>query len=48
MKLDRTDQAILAELQRDGRISNRDLAEQGAPERIGVPAARARARAGRA
>ena len=28
MKLDRTDQAILAELQRDGRLSNRDLAEK--------------------
>jgi Lrp/AsnC family leucine-responsive transcriptional regulator len=28
MKLDRTDQAILAELQRDGRLSNRDLAER--------------------
>ena len=26
MKLDRTDQQILAELQRDGRLSNRDLA----------------------
>jgi DNA-binding Lrp family transcriptional regulator len=26
MKIDRTDQAILTELQRDGRISNRDLA----------------------
>jgi Lrp/AsnC family transcriptional regulator, leucine-responsive regulatory protein len=28
MKLDRTDQAILAELQRDGRLSNRDLADK--------------------
>jgi DNA-binding Lrp family transcriptional regulator len=28
MKLDRTDQALLAELQRDGRLSNRDLAER--------------------
>jgi len=28
MKLDRTDQLILAELQRDGRLSNRDLAEK--------------------
>ena len=28
MKLDRTDRALLAELQRDGRISNRDLAER--------------------
>ena len=28
MKLDRTDQAILTELQRDGRISNRDLADR--------------------
>jgi len=28
MKLDRIDQAILAELQRDGRLSNRELAEQ--------------------
>lgn len=28
MKLDRTDQAILTELQRDGRLSNRDLAER--------------------
>ena len=27
MKLDRTDEAILAELQQDGRLSNRDLAE---------------------
>ena len=28
MKLDRIDRALLAELQRDGRISNRDLAER--------------------
>jgi DNA-binding Lrp family transcriptional regulator len=28
MKLDRTDQAILTELQRDGRLSNRELAER--------------------
>ena len=28
MKLDRTDQHILTELQRDGRLSNRDLAER--------------------
>ena len=28
MKLDRTDQALIAELQRDGRLSNRDLAER--------------------
>ena len=28
MKLDRTDRAILAELQRDGRLSNRELAER--------------------
>ena len=28
MKLDRIDQLILAELQRDGRLSNRDLAEK--------------------
>jgi DNA-binding Lrp family transcriptional regulator len=28
MKLDRIDQAILAELQRDGRLSNRELAEK--------------------
>jgi Lrp/AsnC family transcriptional regulator, leucine-responsive regulatory protein len=28
MKIDRTDQNILAELQRDGRLSNRDLAER--------------------
>ena len=28
MKLDRTDRHILAELQRDGRLSNRDLAEK--------------------
>ena len=28
MKLDRTDGQILAALQRDGRISNRELAEQ--------------------
>jgi len=28
MKLDRTDQAILAELQRDGRLSNRELADK--------------------
>ncbi len=28
MKLDRVDQAILVELQRDGRLSNRDLAER--------------------
>ena len=28
MKLDRTDRTILAELQRDGRLSNRELAEQ--------------------
>jgi len=28
MKLDRTDQHLLAELQRDGRMSNRDLAEK--------------------
>jgi DNA-binding Lrp family transcriptional regulator len=27
MKLDRTDRTILAELQRDGRLSNRELAE---------------------
>ncbi len=28
MKLDRTDRTILAELQRDGRLSNRELAEK--------------------
>jgi DNA-binding Lrp family transcriptional regulator len=28
MKLDRTDRTILAELQRDGRLSNRELAER--------------------
>jgi len=28
MKLDRTDQTILAELQRDGRLTNRELAEK--------------------
>ena len=28
MKLDRIDQSILAELQREGRLSNRDLAER--------------------
>ena len=28
MKLDRTDQTILTELQRDGRLSNRELAEK--------------------
>lgn len=28
MKLDRTDQSILVELQREGRLSNRDLAER--------------------
>ena len=28
MKLDRTDQALLAELQRDGRLTNRELAER--------------------
>jgi len=28
MKLDRTDRTLLAELQRDGRISNRELAER--------------------
>lgn len=28
MKLDRTDHSILAELQREGRLSNRDLAER--------------------
>ena len=28
MKLDRTDQTILAELQRNGRLSNRELAEK--------------------
>jgi DNA-binding Lrp family transcriptional regulator len=28
VKLDRTDQTILAELQRDGRLSNRELAEK--------------------
>ena len=28
MKLDRTDRALLAELQRDGRVSNRELAER--------------------
>ena len=28
MKLDRTDRPILAELQRDGRLSNRELAER--------------------
>ncbi|MFO1394370.1 MAG: Lrp/AsnC family transcriptional regulator [Steroidobacteraceae bacterium] len=28
MKLDRTDQRILAELQRDGRLSNRELADR--------------------
>ena len=28
MKLDRTDQAILTELQRDGRLSNRELADK--------------------
>jgi Lrp/AsnC family transcriptional regulator, leucine-responsive regulatory protein len=28
MKLDRTDQTLLAELQRDGRLTNRELAER--------------------
>jgi Lrp/AsnC family leucine-responsive transcriptional regulator len=28
MKLDRTDQALLVELQRDGRLTNRELAER--------------------
>ena len=28
MKLDRTDQALIAELQRDGRLTNRELAER--------------------
>ena len=28
MKLDRVDRSILAELQRDGRLSNRELAER--------------------
>ena len=46
MKLDRTDQLILAELQRDGRLSNRDLADKVHLSESACLAARARARGG--
>ncbi len=47
VELDRTDLRLLELLQHDGRITNADLAEKVEPRRIGLPAARATARAGR-